>query len=124
MEQTEPWLEAANHIPQLLQEWNGLEIEIKELYAVRKNKEALIPMKKGIELLLTFVFWSNGLPVGKLGEIDDDSLSIKPVNFIERVQFLMQRPNLYPSFIQLCELFSEQEKQYSKFLAIQEAKRK
>lgn len=124
MKPTEPWLEPANHIPQLLGKWNALEKEIKELFDARKNKAALLPMKQGIDLLLQFVFRSNGLEVRKLEELNADSLLIKPVNFIERIQFLIKRPNLYPSYVQLCELFSEQEKQYSKYIATEAAKRK
>ncbi|NMD70352.1 hypothetical protein HHO41_08600 [Bacillus sp. DNRA2] len=124
MNLSKPWLEEDKYIPQLLQEWKSLEIEIKTLFANRQNDAVLLPMKQGIDLLIRFVFWSNKLPVVKLEEADIDGLLIKPVNFMERIQFLMLRPNLYPSFRQLTELFSEQEKQYSKYLAIEETKRK
>lgn len=123
MNHTTPKLDGDQQIPQLLEKWNNLESEIKQLFADRKNKTVLLPMRQGIDLLLQFVFWSNNLPVGNLEDLNSDEILIKPVNFIERIQFLLQRPNLYPSFVQLCELFTEQKKQYSKMMAINEAKR-
>lgn len=124
MKSSKPWLEEDKYISPLLQEWRSLETEIKTLFANRQNEAALLPMKQGIDLLIQFVFLSNKLPVAKLEATDIDSLLIKPVNFMERIQFLMLRPTLYPSFRQLTELFSEQEKQYSKYLAMAETKRK
>lgn len=123
MKPIEPWLGEDRQIPLLLEEWGKLEQEVKKLFADRNNEGALQPMKVGIDLLLQFVFWSNKLPVGNLEELNSDNILIKPVNVIERIQFILQRPNLYPSFVQLSELFTEQTKQYSKMKAVNEAKR-
>jgi hypothetical protein len=118
-----PWENPKEHIPELLNKWKSLQGEIKTLFEQRNKKMILSPMKQGIGLLLEFIFWTNGLPSQKLENVDMDTFKFKPVNFLERIQFLMKRPNIYPSFIQLIELFEEHEKQYSKFLAISNIKK-
>lgn len=119
-----PWENPETFIPALLQEWYELQKEIKALFDQRNNRDTIYPMKRGIGFLIEFIFWSNGMPAKKLNEVNINGLQIKPVNSLERIQFLMKRPNIYPSFAQLCELMEEQQKQYSKFIAMQNAKTK
>lgn len=111
-------------IPVLLQEWEQLQAEIRELFHQRQNQATYEPMKQGISLLIEFIFWTNGVPVQGVEAESINKLKIKPVNFYERIQFLMKRPNIYPSFMQLIELFEEHEKQYSKVQAIDMARKK
>ncbi len=113
-----PWKAAEKVIPELMKAWNALQIDINGLFERRDNRGTLLPMKQGIAYLIEFVFWTNGLPAQKIPGFNFNSLQLKPVNFSERFSFLLQRPNIYPSFIQLMELMEEQQKQYSKYLAI------
>lgn len=78
---------------------------------------ALQPMKKGIGIFLQAVFWSNHVPA-RLNGLNFDKLKVKPINVYERLEFIMNRPGNYHSFIQLSELMAEQEKQFVKHMAL------
>lgn len=117
IDSVKPWEDAKKYVPELFQAWNELQEEIKTLFDHRNNKDTLLPMKRGIGYLIELIFWTNGLPCN-IQEFDFESLQLKPVNFSERLQFLIRRPNIYPSFAQLIELMEEQNKQYSKYLVI------
>ena len=110
------------HIPQILQNWDKLQSEIKALFDKRDNRNAITPMKKGIDYLIEFLFLTNELQVNQASDFDYNLLRLKPVNISERLQFLKLRPNIYPSFVQLTELFEEQQKHYAKAQAIERAK--
>jgi hypothetical protein len=116
-ETVKPWQNPEKYIPQLQAEWKRLLEEITGLFQKRDKENILIPMKQGIGFLFENIFWSNGLPVILVKDYDLNTLSLKPVNLSERIQFLLARPTIYPSFIQLIELMEEQEKQFSKYLA-------
>ena len=70
-------------------------------------------MVKALSLFMKLLFWSNGSPV-TLNNLKKDlgNLSIKPINIVDRLSFIMENPSLYPSFLQLSELFVEQHKAY------------
>jgi hypothetical protein len=121
LETIEPWKNPERYFPLLLTEWGGLQEELQGFFQNREKEKTLLPMKQGIGYFLESVYWTNGVPVSLETTIDVSMLQIKPVNASERLQFLMSKPTLYPSFIQLAELFAEHEKQYYKYLAIQSA---
>lgn len=117
-----PWEHSENLITLLLQEWLGLKDHLQSIFEKRDRKTALLPMKKGISLFLEFLHWANEHPVVLSPEINFDKLLIKPVNIKERLAFIMARPDLYHSFMQLVELMTEMEKGYNKALAIKKLK--
>lgn len=119
-----PWHDPERYIPELLEEWQRLHDEIRSLFRVRDKKNTLSPMKQGMGILLECIFWTNGLPVKLHHEIDFSTVRIKPVNITERMNFLMKQPTIYPSLIQLNELMEEQEKQFSKYIAVKNAFKK
>jgi hypothetical protein len=123
LETIKPWEDRERFVPELFQEWERLYEELRKKFSKRSNGETVIPMKHGIGLFIECLYWSNGLPAKSIhcGQIDE--LAFKPVNCLERLQFLMRRPNIYPSFVQLSELFEEQKKQFAKILAIKNAKK-
>jgi hypothetical protein len=116
-ETVEPWEKPEYYIPQLLTEWKRLKEEISNLFQKRVKEQIPMPMKQGIGFLFECIFWSNGLPVKLEKDINLNFLHLKPVNLTERLEFLLIRPTIYPSFIQLTELMDEQEKQFSKYMA-------
>lgn len=124
VETVKPWEEPAYSIPLLLKEWHILQTEIRVLFEQRKNQATLELMRQGIGFLMEFIFWTNEVPTQKLENGSIKMLKLKPVNCLERIQFIMKRPNIYPSFMQLIELFEEHEKQFSKYQAIKRAKNK
>ena len=110
-----PWDDCDNHASYLLSEWKKINEECQKLFSERKTKQALKPMKEGIALFFTFLFWIHNQPVQLKGwEEQVKKLSIQPVNLVERLTFIIQRPALYHSYIQLSELFRELEKHYVK----------
>lgn len=112
------------HIAQLLQNWGMLQTEIKALFDKRNKHNVTASMEKGIEYFIEYMFLTNELPdlSANQATIDYNSLILKPINITERLHFLKLRPNIYPSFVQLTELFEEQQKHYAKAQAIGRAK--
>ncbi|HAQ06841.1 MAG TPA: hypothetical protein DCR24_04665 [Bacillus bacterium] len=100
----------------LLQNWNQSRIELEGLFKNRDSEQALNVMTHAIELFKEFLYLSNGHRSN--GEINIEDFSIKPVNVKERLNFIISRPRLFHSFVQLSELFFEQEKQYAKYVAL------
>lgn len=111
-------LNAEVQIPELLKKWEQLHADIKVLFEKRDSKNVRVPMEAGIQLLIEFIYLTNDLSLEKASDIAISSLSYKPVNIDERLQFLKLRPNIFPSFVQLNELFEEQKKLYAKKTAI------
>lgn len=109
-------------IDELLLEWPKMKEEIRHSFEKRDKKSAAPLMEKGIHLFIRFLHWSNQLLAKPKSDIDYEQLQIKPVNCRERLEFIMARPNLHHSYMQLCELMSEQEKGYQKALAIKKIK--
>ncbi|MDQ0197544.1 YpoC family protein [Neobacillus ginsengisoli] len=101
-------------ISQIIEEWLKVKVVLEELYRNRDQINTLVSMKKGIELFLQFVFWTNEKQVILQEPIPWNHIEYKPVNIEERFEFIMSRPNLFHSFRQLSELMVEQEKQYMK----------
>ncbi|MED3553602.1 YpoC family protein [Cytobacillus praedii] len=116
-----PWQSHEKFIPLIKKEWDTEKIKLEEIFTNRKYKDAIPPMKKGIGLFLQFVYWANGQPVHFDMPLSSESLKVQPVNLEERISFIMQRPALYHSFIQLNELLIEMEKQYVKHMAMKKA---
>ncbi|WP_066294404.1 YpoC family protein [Bacillus sp. FJAT-29937] len=115
-----PWEVQEKSIPILIEEWQKVNELLEAFFAKRERIHVLPPMKKGISLLLELVYWANGLPV-VLSNLDFDQLAIKPVNLSERLEFIMKKPSLYHSYIQLAELISEMNKQFVKQQAMKKA---
>lgn len=108
-----PWEHVEKHAVFLLAEWKKIKVACQNLFSERKAKQALEPMKEGIALFFTTIFWMNNQPVQLMEwEQKVDEFRIKPVNLVERLTFIVQRPAFYHSFIQLSELFRELEKNY------------
>lgn len=110
-----PWEHIEKHMSFLLNEWKKIDTDCQKLFSERKAKQALKPMKEGIALFFTLMFWIHHQPV-QLHDWEQKvkEFPIKPVNLVERLTFIVERPTLYHSFIQLGELFHELEKHYAK----------
>ncbi|MDP4163947.1 MAG: hypothetical protein Q8898_12665 [Bacillota bacterium] len=107
-----PWEQPETAIPLVIKEWDHLKNVLEHLHSQRDQSTILIHMKKGIGLFLQFLYWSNDEAVKLNDETVIDNFIYKPVNVQERLNFLLSRPRLYHSFIQLAELIKEQEKQF------------
>ena len=116
-----PWETQEESIACLLNEWQTVKELLETLFGKREIIHVLPLMKKGISLLLELVYWGNGLPVVLSNSLDESKLAIKPVNISERLEFIMQRPTLYHSYIQLAELIGEMNKQFVKQQVLKKA---
>lgn len=109
-----PWQNPTEFIPLVLDEWEKLEAQLQEQFKVR-NKAGILPkMKKGIGLFIQLLFWSNERPAELKEPLIFADFSYKPVNVGDRLAFILARPELFPSFSQLSQLFIEQEKLFAK----------
>jgi len=124
---TKPW-EAGEHavIHKVLKLWEEEQKVLNSLFEVRNRKEAQGPMMWSIVYFLNCLFWSNGQRVPGVTKLREKyhSLSIKPINVEERLEFIIQKPSHYHSYIQLSELFTEFKKQYYKQQIINVSKSK
>lgn len=100
-------------VTRILEEWQSVKELLDDLYRSRDFKNTKAWMDKGIELFLQFMVQTNDMPFFK-DTIPYDQFEIKPVNLEERLEFIIERPNLYHSYRQLSELMSEQEKHFVK----------
>lgn len=108
-------LEASEkNISLLLAKWDGVKSELETLYRNRDQQSTLQLMKKGIVYFIQFLYCSNDRQVNSKDPIPLNQLEIKPVNIEERLTYILSRPNLFHSYRQLSELFTEQEKLFAK----------
>lgn len=108
-------LEASEeNISLLLSKWDGVKSELEIHYRNRDQQSALQLMKKGIVYFIQFLYCSNDRQVNSKEPILLNQLEIKPVNFEERLTYILSRPSLFHSYRQLSELFTEQEKLFAK----------
>lgn len=113
-----PW-EEIEAIPAVFTLWQKEKESLTHYFAKRDRASAREPMVRGLSYLLICLHWVNGKRVESVKEWEKEiaALAVKPVNAIERLQFIFARPDMYHSFIQLSELFVETEKLYYKTLA-------
>ena len=102
------------NISLLLAKWDEVSSELETLYRNRDQKSTLQLMKKGIGYFIQFLYWSNDRQFPSKETISFNLLEIKPVNLEERITYILSRPNLFHSYRQLSELFTEQEKLLAK----------
>lgn len=121
VEAFKPWEKQEECIPILLKEWEAIKPQLEGYFSRRDIKQVEKPMKLGISLLIEFVYWTNELPVNFSKVILQKNIKIMPVNLEERLSFILAKPTLHHSFIQLNELMLEMEKQYEKQKALKKA---
>ncbi|ANB58170.1 hypothetical protein GFC29_1440 [Anoxybacillus sp. B7M1] len=116
-----PWEKAEQTIPALLKLWNEEKAQLQVLFAEKRNRTLVQkPMVRGLSYFIMLLFWMNQSKVTQLRMWQKavEALPLKPMNCMERLQFIFQRCDTYPSFVQLNELFEEAAKLFYKKLAI------
>jgi hypothetical protein len=121
IESKRPWTCPEQFLPLILDKWGELKTVIEETHRQRKKNGINETMRKGVGLFLQYLYWSNGIPVCLKELPDFIDVKIKPVNAKERAGFIMARPGLFHSYVQLCELIIEQEKLFAKNNIIRKA---
>jgi len=116
-----PWEKGEEIIPKLFAQWRNLHEQLEAFYKQRNVKEALPLMQKGIKLCIAILFWHNNRPITcqHWDSLEKSGFSL-PVNFSERISFIVSRPQLYASYKALSEIMVELEK----LIAIDNLKRK
>ncbi|WP_100333513.1 YpoC family protein [Bacillus alkalisoli] len=111
-----PWESRKESVKQIILVWTVKREEISILHKQRNKEKIMKEMPSAIALYINLLFWINGQPVTSLVNLESDleELTWKPVNIAERLSFIMNRPFLYHSFVQLSELFTEMEKMFEK----------
>lgn len=104
----------------IIQRWKQSKLALEGLFKNREGEKILPIMRDSIELFYEYLFISNG----KRANAGIDVYLVKPVNVQERLHFIETKPRLYHSFVQLTELFSEQEKLFAKNMALDKIKNK
>ncbi|WP_413309223.1 YpoC family protein [Bacillus sp. 1P10SD] len=100
----------------ILSEWKQIDKQLEILFSERDGKNSKESMEKGINLFLQFLMVSNDTDYNSSGPIPYESFKYKPVNVVERLEFIQSRPTLFHSYRQLSELMLEQQKLYAKKL--------
>ncbi|MCA1039841.1 hypothetical protein LCM00_10045 [Bacillus infantis] len=121
IEALKPWEKGEEFFPARIEQWQEVKISIAALHEKRKRTGLAELMRHAIGLFLQMLFWANGKPARLDIPGEFDKLSVKPANLNERLEFVLSRPTLYHSFIQLCELQAELEKQRQKKASIEKA---
>ncbi|RFU68462.1 hypothetical protein D0469_12040 [Peribacillus saganii] len=115
-----PWENDRQALPDLFEKWNTNKLEAGQFFAERNVKKVERPMKEGLAIFISGLFWMNAQPVAlSAWPASLTEISFKPVNAAERLDFILARPLLYHSYKQLSELMLELEKQYYKKIALQ-----
>lgn len=118
-----PWEDPEPAAQAILLEWTALKEEIRSLFEKRNKDKIPSLMRVGISYLVELLYWSNEQPSILNPKIEYEKLKIRPVNIEERLEFIISRPNLFHSFMQLSELIIEQEKGFKKAVAINKRKK-
>jgi hypothetical protein len=97
----------------LLYRWEELKRILNPVFEKREFNKAQPLMEEAMLIFQELLVLTNGEDLSDLNQ-----LKWKPVNLADRLLFIKKRINSYHAFIQLSELFIEQEKLYQKSLVI------
>jgi len=102
----------------IFETWNKqLLTELEQLYEKRNVNDAFIPMCKGIILFFYALFLTNDQTIDSF-QIENwkealANFNILPVNINDRINFIIEHPTQYHSFVQLKLLYTELMKKHA-----------
>lgn len=104
-----PWENPNVYLPTVFSSAQQKLQQAKECFQQRNKTEASKPLLFSLALFLDALFWMNHQPFISLNDLSEtiSSLQWKPINVIERVDFILQKPTLFHSSIQLEQLLDE-----------------
>ncbi|AGX05255.1 MULTISPECIES: YpoC family protein [Bacillus] len=121
IEALRPWEKAEEFFPARIEQWEEVKSSIAALHGKRERLGLAELMRSAIGIFVQMLFWTNGQPARLDTPKEFMLLNVKPANLNERLEFVLSSPLLYHSFIQLCELQAELEKQRQKKASIEKA---
>ncbi|MFP7230514.1 hypothetical protein SFC70_00800 [Bacillus subtilis] len=115
-----PWKDSGKYVPILFEVWDDIKASLLPVFQTRKSRCDQNEMLKGIVCLLASFHWTAGERVRTLDwpELTKKTFPAKPINWAERVEFILLKPTQYHCFIQLDELFTEMQKHFYKYHAM------
>ncbi|MEC2058924.1 MULTISPECIES: YpoC family protein [Bacillus] len=115
-----PWEDRGKYVPLLFNVWEDIKESLLPVFQTRKSRCDQNDMLKGIVCLLASFHWTAGERVKSFdwAELTEKSFPAMPINWAERVEFILLKPTQYHCFIQLDELFTEMKKHFYKYHAM------
>ncbi|MCY8919511.1 YpoC family protein [Bacillus atrophaeus] len=115
-----PWEHSSQYVPYLFEVWEEIKKALLPVFQTRKSRCEQNEMLKGMTCLLAALHWTAGERVTSLewSSLTQKSFPAKPINWAERVGFILTKPTQYHCFIQLDELFTEMKKHFFKYEAM------
>ncbi|WP_411809546.1 YpoC family protein [Bacillus haynesii] len=123
-EEDKPWEHAEEWVPLLFAAWERTKEKLLPVFKTRKSRCSQDDMLHGVCCLIASFHWTMGEPVKSLNWeiITRKDFGARPMNWTERLEFILLKPTQYHCFIQLDELFTEMKKQFYKYIAINHKK--
>ncbi|MGN1402469.1 MAG: YpoC family protein [Bacillus sp. (in: firmicutes)] len=105
-----PWQDF-QALKKLAEAWSLSEEKLEALYGERNRKEAEPLMEDAICMCFSFLFWLNDEPVALADwKTKAETFTYVPVNFTERMDYIIARPSLYQSYKAIQQIMIELEK--------------
>ncbi|AVM24372.1 YpoC family protein [Bacillus pumilus] len=115
-----PWQNTEEFIPVMFERWNELKEKMLPRFQTRKSRCEEDDMLQGIVSMIAMFYWIKGERCQTLEweHIKQETFPVAPINWTERLEFILLKPTQYHCFIQLDELYTELKKQYGKYEAL------
>ncbi|MCY7734628.1 YpoC family protein [Bacillus safensis] len=115
-----PWQGTEEFVPVMFELWNELKEKMLPRFQTRKSRCEEDDMLQGIIGMIAMFYWIKGESVQTLEWelIKQETFPVVPINWTERLEFILLKPTQYHCFIQLDELYTELKKQYGKYEAL------
>lgn len=120
----QPWQKTEEFVPLMFELWNELKDNMLPRFQTRKSRCEEDDMLQGIVSMIAMFYWIKGekLQTFDWEEIKQQTFPVAPINWTERLEFILLKPTQYHCFIQLDELYTELKKQYGKYEALRKLK--
>ncbi|UJM26097.1 hypothetical protein L2D31_10200 [Bacillus aerophilus] len=120
----QPWQKTEEFVPLMFDLWNELKDNMLPRFQTRKSRCEEDDMLQGIVSMIAMFYWMKGekLQTVDWEEIKQQTFPVAPINWTERLEFILLKPTQYHCFIQLDELYTELKKQYGKYEALRKLK--
>lgn len=120
----QPWQKTEEFVPLMFDLWNELKDNMLPRFQTRKSRCEEDDMLQGIVSMIAMFYWIKGekLQTFDWEEIKQQTFPVAPINWTERLEFILLKPTQYHCFIQLDELYTELKKQYGKYEALRKLK--
>ncbi|MDM5298498.1 hypothetical protein QUF51_10025 [Bacillus pumilus] len=119
-----PWEQTEEFVPLMFDLWDELKDKMLPRFQTRKSRCEEEDMLQGIVGMVAVFYWVKEERFLTLDweEIKQQTFPVAPINWTERLDFILLKPTQYHCFIQLDELYTELKKQYGKYEVLKKLK--